>query len=138
MKIRKMLIGDYENAYSLWLKTPGMGLNASDDSKAGIERFLLRNPSSCFVAEKGGGIIGVILSGNDGRRGLIYHLAVEVSEREQGVGCALLECAIDALQSEGIRKVYLMVLNDNDIGNAFWEKRGFSVPDGTLYRAREI
>ena len=138
MKIRKMLIGDYENAYSLWLKSPGVGLNAADDSKAGIERYLLRNPSSCFVADKGGEISGVILSGHDGRRGLIYHLAVDVYEREQGVGSKLLEHAIEALRNEGIRKVYIIVFKDNDTGNAFWEKRGFSVSDVTLYRAREI
>ena len=54
------------------------------------------------------------------------------------VGSALLEHAIGALRNEGMRKVYLMVLKDNDIGNDFWEKRGFSVPDGTLYRAKEI
>jgi ribosomal protein S18 acetylase RimI-like enzyme len=133
-----MLLSDYENVYSLWLNTPGMGLNDIDDSEAGIKRYLLRNPDTCFVAENGGEITGVILSGHDGRRGLIYHLAVRTSEREQGVGNTLLESAMDALKNEGIAKVYIMVYKNNAIGNAFWEKRGFTVPDETLYRAKEI
>ena len=129
MKIRKMLLVDYTNVYSLWLNTPGMGLNTNDDSEMGIEKYLLRNPNTCFVAEKDGVIIGVILSGHDGRRGLIYHLAVKASERGQGVGTGLLEHAKEALQNEGIQKVYIMVFKNNETGNAFWEKRGFTIPD---------
>ena len=138
MQIRKMIYNDYESVYSLWLNTPGMGLNTNDDSEAGIEKYLHRNPNTCFVAEKDGEIIGVILSGHDGRRGLIYHMAVKVSEREQGIGNALLERAMEALNNEGIAKVYIMVFKNNISGNAFWEKRGFVIPDESLYRAKEI
>jgi ribosomal protein S18 acetylase RimI-like enzyme len=138
MKIRKMLPGDYANVYNLWINTPGMGLNTKDDSEAGIRKYLLRNPDTCFVAEKGGAVIGVILSGHDGRRGLIYHLAVKVSERGCGVGKALLEHAEGALKNEGIGKVYIMVFKSNETGNAFWEKHGFAVPAETVYRAKEI
>ena len=138
MQIRKMILRDYKNVYNLWLNTPGMGLNSTDDSKTGIEKYLLRNPNTCFVAEKDGDIIGVILSGHDGRRGLIYHMAVKLSEREQGIGNTLLEYAMEALNNEGISKVYLLVLKNNAEGNAFWEKRGFVIPDESLYRAKEI
>ncbi|HAA25660.1 MAG TPA: GNAT family N-acetyltransferase, partial [Ruminiclostridium sp.] len=60
MIIRKMTIADYDSVYDLWLNTPGMGLNNMDDSKQGIEKFLRRNPETCFVAEKDNRIIGVI------------------------------------------------------------------------------
>jgi ribosomal protein S18 acetylase RimI-like enzyme len=138
MNIRKMLIGDYENVYNLWLNTPGMGLNSKDDSEAGIGKYLRRNPDTCFVAEKKGELAGVILSGHDGRRGLIYHLAVKVAERERGTGSALLERALQALRAEGISKVYIVVFKNNETGNAFWEKRGFAVPGESIYRAKEI
>ena len=138
MQIRKMVISDYKSVYNLWINTPCMGLNTTDDSEMGIRKYLLRNPNTCFVAEKDGEIIGVILSGHDGRRGLIYHLAVKVSEREQGLGNTLLEYAVKALTSEGIIKVYIMVFKNNDAGNAFWEKRGFIIPNESIYRAKEI
>jgi len=138
MRVRKMLTDDYNDVYDLWLNTPGMGLNDRDDSEAGIKKYLLRNPETCFVAEKDGEIIGVILSGHDGRRGLIYHLAVKPAERERGVGSALLSSAADALKNEGIAKVYAVVFKNNAAGNAFWEKHGFKIPEDTLYRAREI
>ena len=59
----------------------GMGLNNLDDSKEGIGRFLNRNPDTCFVAELENVIIGVILTGNDGRRGYIYYTAVNPKYR---------------------------------------------------------
>ena len=138
MQVRKMLLSDYHNVYNLWMNTTGMGINSYDDSESGIERYLLRNPNTCFVAENSGEIVGVVLSGHDGRRGLIYHLAVKVSERERGVGSTLLDYAMDALKNEGIAKIYIMVLKNNASGNAFWEKRGFTIPGEALYRAKEI
>ena len=63
MIIRNMTITDYDYVYDLWLNTPGMGLNNIDDSRQGIEKYLRRNPETCFVAEKDNMIIGVILCG---------------------------------------------------------------------------
>lgn len=33
--------------------------------------------------------------------------------------------AVMALKDEGINKVALVVFDRNDIGNAFWERKGF-------------
>ncbi len=138
MIIRKMTIADYDSVYDLWLNTPGMGLNNMDDSKQGIEKFLRRNPETCFVAEKDNRIIGVILCGNDGRRGYIYHTAVLVTERKRGVGTALVDAAVKALKNEGINKAALVVFSKNELGNSFWEKRGFITREALIYRNRSI
>ena len=138
MNIRTMTINDYERVYSLWLSTPNMGLNNLDDSKDGIDKYLARNPETCFVAEKDGNIIGVILSGHDGRRGFIYHLAVTQSARRQGVGRALVNTAMLALERECINKVALVVYYDNEKGNVFWEKQGFSLRNDLIYRNKAI
>lgn len=138
MIIRKMTIADYDSVYDLWLNTPGMGLNNMDDSKQGIEKFLRRNPETCFVAEKDNRIIGVILCGNDGRRGYIYHTAVLVTERKRGVGTALVDAAVKALKNEGINKAALVVFSKNELGNSFWEKRGFITREDLIYRNRSI
>ncbi len=138
MIIRKMTIEDYDCVYNLWLNNPGMGLNNIDDSRLGIEKYLQRNPKTCFVAEKDNTIIGAILSGNDGRRGYIHHTAVAVSKRNHGVGTALVNAAMDALRTEGINKVALVVFSKNELGNSFWEKRGFTVRDDLVYRNKLI
>lgn len=124
MNIRIMTINDYEQVYALWLNTPNMGLNALDDSKDGIAKYLARNPNTCFVAENDGHIIGVILCGHDGRRGYIHHTAVTHTKQRNGVGTALLTAATSALEREGITKAALVVFSKNENGNSFWEKQG--------------
>ena len=138
MTIRQMTIDDYEGVYSLWLNTPGMGLNTTDDSREGIAVYLKRNPTTCFVAEQKGKIVGVILSGHDGRRGFIHHTAVSLDHRQEGIGSALVDHAMNALEQEGIHKVALVVFQKNELGNGFWEKRGFTCRDDLVYRNKNI
>ena len=138
MIIRKMTLDDYDKVYALWLSCKGMGLNDLDDSREGIERFLERNPRTCFVAEKDGRIAGVIIAGNDGRRGYIYHTAVSEECRRTGIGTALVESALSALKECGINKTALVVFGRNADGNAFWEKAGFEKRDDLVYRNRTL
>jgi len=138
MKIRTMTINDYEQVYSLWLSTPNMGLNNLDDSKEGIAKYLKRNPSTCFIAEKNARIIGVILSGHDGRRGYIHHMTVAESEQRQGLGEVLLDAAMSALKEDDIHKVALVVFEKNEKGNRFWEKQGFTARGDLVYRNKSI
>ncbi len=134
MTIRNMTIDDYEKIYSLWMSCVGMGLNNLDDSKEGIERFIERNPTTCFVAEENGEIVGAIMVGNDGRRGYIYHTAVHPDFRGRGIARNLVECALNELKKLKINKAALVVFERNKIGNAFWEKLGFNVRDDLVYR----
>lgn len=136
--IRLMTISDYEDVYALWCTTSGMGLNDIDDSREGIAKFLARNPNTCFVAVEQRRVVGVILGGHDGRRGYIYHMAVAVSMRERGIGTALLDATLNALKLEGICKIGLVVFTRNSIGNAFWEKRGFTLREDLNYRNKAI
>jgi len=129
---------DYDDVYQLWRDTPGMGLNSLDDSRAGIERYLECNPASCFIAVKENRIVGAILCGHDGRRGYLYHIAVAAAERGQGVGSALLDAALAALDKQGINKASLVVFAHNAGGNRFWEKRGFAVREDLVYRDRVL
>lgn len=138
MQIRTMLIQDYDSANSLWLKNAGIGLNHLDDSREGIEKYLIRNTNTCFVAEKKGNIIGVIMAGHDGRRWYLYHMAVAVAEQRKGIGHALLNAALAALKAEAVNKVALVVFAHNEQGNLFWEKNGFTVRDDLIYRNQAI
>ena len=138
MKIRLMTINDYEKVYQLWLSCAGMGLNNLDDSRDGIARYLGRNPGTCFVAEESDEIIGVIIAGHDGRRGFIYHTAVDPDHRNQGIATKLVEAAMDALKAAGINKAALVVFARNDVGNAFWEKAGFTAREDLVYRNKAI
>jgi ribosomal protein S18 acetylase RimI-like enzyme len=137
-QIRIMTIADYDALYDLWLHIPGMGLNTTDDSREGIAQYLKRNPTTCFVAEAGGKLIGVIMAGHDGRRGFIYHTAVLPEHRKQGIAMALVDHAMQALEAEGIHKTALVVFASNELGNGFWEHIGFTKREDLVYRNRNI
>jgi N-acetylglutamate synthase len=125
MKICLMTVMDYEKVFLLWSRTEGMGLDDIDDSMDGIAKFLKRNPSSCFVAEERGEILGAILGGHDGRRGHIYHAAVDADYRGRGIGKALAKSVIEAFRREGITKASLVVFRSNEPGNSFWLRNGW-------------
>ncbi|ERI90308.1 acetyltransferase, GNAT family [Clostridiales bacterium oral taxon 876 str. F0540] len=134
MKIRLMSIEDYDIVNHLWKCTQGMGMRSLDDSFEGIKKFLKRNPTTNFVAQVGNNIVGVILCGHDGRRGYIYHTAVNIDYRGRGIGKELVNTVVKALKKEEINKVSLVVFSSNDLGNEFWKALGFDERDDLIYR----
>lgn len=126
MCIRQMKIEDYDRVYALWKTIRGFGIRSIDDSRAGVERFIRRNPSTSIVAEKDGQIVGSILCGHDGRIGCFYHVCVEKSHRKHGIGKAMAVEAMRALKDEHINKVCLIAFTDNAEGNAFWKGIGWT------------
>ena len=138
MKIRKIKKSDWKKILALWQNIPGMGLNNIDDSKDGIIRFLKRNPKTCFIAEENGTAAGTIIAGHDGRRGYIYHTAVLPEFRRRGIATELLARSLDALKKQGIAKAALVVFSDNEAGNNFWEKQGFTKRSNLVYRNKVI
>lgn len=100
--------------------------------------YLKRNPDTSFVAIMEGSIIGVILAGHDGRRGVIHHTSVALSKRGQGIGKRLVKAALKALEQENIYKVLMVVFSDNEIGNTFWESQGFTKREDLIYRNKAL
>lgn len=137
MEYRLMTIDDYEEAYDLWIKC-GNGLNDKDDSKEGIEKYLKRNPTTSFVAVEDEKVVGVILCGHDGRRGIIQHACVSPDYRRSGIGKKLVDLALEALKAEGINKVLLVAFKKNEGGNKFWESQGFTLREDLNYRNKAL
>ncbi len=141
--IRPVVIADYDAIYALWNSTDQSkrALNPVDDSRKGIERYLKRNPTTCFIAADeahGRRVVGVILTGHDGRRAIIHHLCIHPDYRRQGIACTLVRQAEEALRQEGITKVFGLVFKDNDAANAFWEKQGYSLRTNLNYRNKSL
>ncbi len=119
-----MSLADYPGVYRLWQTAEGIVLG-DDDSAEGIAFYLRRNPQSCFVALDGSEIVGAVLSGHEGRRGILRHLAVRPDYRKRGIATALVRACLEALLAEGIKKCNIFVMDDNVSGMKFWEHIGF-------------
>ena len=124
MNYRCMEITDYESIINLWQESEGLKLR-DIDSREGISVYLLRNPKLSFVTEHEEEIIGTIMSGHDGKRGYIQHLAVSPKFRSSGIATNMLKLCITALKSSGIIKSHIHILNDNDSAKNFWSNRGW-------------
>ncbi|MBR4824543.1 MAG: GNAT family N-acetyltransferase [Spirochaetaceae bacterium] len=146
ISIRLVTIDDYDGIYELWNSTEQSrrALNPVDDSHEGIARYLKRNPTTCFLAlsKDGSGdapqIVGVILTGHDGRRAIIHHLCVHPAFRHEGIARTLVQKAEEALRAEGINKIFGLVFKDNDAANAFWEKQGYTLRTNLNYRNKSL
>ena len=137
---RLVTIDDYDAIFELWNSTEQSrrALNPVDDSRDGINQYLKRNPNTCFAAIVDDRIVGVILSGHDGRRGIIHHLCVHPDYRRMGIASHLVAQAEKALKHEGIQKIFGLVFKDNDVANMFWEKQGYMVRTNLNYRNKSM
>ena len=137
VEYRIMTMDDYAQAYDLWILC-GNGLNNKDDSREGIGKYLKRNPTTSFVAVCEEKVVGVILCGHDGRRGIIQHACVSPEYRRFGIGSKLVDLALEALKAEGINKVLLVAFKKNEGGNKFWETQGFTLREDLNYRNKAL
>lgn len=125
LNIHEMDIDDYQEIYSLWEKSPTIGLSKAD-SHHSIKLFLERNPGMSFTAWQEGKLVATVLCGHDGRRGYIHHLMVHPDFRRQGLGHSLVSRCMFALTRIGIQKCHLFVFEDNEGGIKFWESLGWT------------
>ena len=140
IRTRTVTINDYDSIYELWNSTEQSkrALNPVDDSREGIERYLKRNPSTCFLAYTEDKTVGVILTGHDGRRAVIHHMCVHPDYRRMGIAHMLIQNAEEALKKEGISKIFGLVFKDNEGANKFWEAEGYTLRTDLNYRNKSL
>lgn len=124
---------DYPQVLDLW-RNAGSGIHVrrSDDPDE-IEKKLQRDPDLFLVAEAEGKIIGSVLGGFDGRRGMVYHLAVAEPFRQQGLGAALMAELEARLVRKGCLRCYLLVTNENETAMRFYQNSGWERMDLQIY-----
>ena len=129
---------DYQQVYDLWSSIEkGVHVGRSD-SPSEIEKKISRDPDLFLVAEAENRIIGSVIGGYDGRRGLIYHLAVSTSCRGQGIGSRLMNEVEARLRAKGCLKCYLLVTTDNTEVETYYRQLGWQPMDTVHLFGKEL
>jgi len=131
IKTREFSISDYEAALELWQRVEGLEIAEGDDRES-VGHFLARNPRLSKVATDGTVMVGIALCGHDGRRGYIYHLAVDPAYQARGVGKRLMDECLDGLRRIGLKRALILVANDNLRGRKFWSRYGWEEVPGPV------
>jgi N-acetylglutamate synthase len=117
---------DVKEVLALWKSISGIYLhNNGEDAEEGIILYLRRNAGFSHVAKINNRIIGALMCGHDGRRGLIHHLGVDQNYRKMGIAKELLNLALEKLRAVDIRKCVLFVLKENEAARKFYEHIGW-------------
>lgn len=92
-----------------------------------LERKLLSDPDLFLVAVEpdGGGIIGALSAGYDGRTVLVSRLAARADRRRQGVATALVDRMGVELDRLGAATAALVVMDDTIDSRGFWSGIGY-------------
>src|SRR5215831_12792204 len=118
IKTREFSTNDYDAALELWQRVEGLEI-AEGDERGGVAHFLARNPGLSRVATDGSALVGVALCGHDGRRGYIYHLAVDPAYQTRGLGKRLMDECLSGLRRAGVKRALILVAHDNLRGRNF-------------------
>lgn len=121
-EIRPLAPDDFDAVLALWKSTEGLG-NGPGDSVEALGRFVERNRGLSLVATDGE-IVGALLCGHDGRRGLIYHLAVAPDFRRQNLAREMVRSCLSALKAHGIERCLILVQAGNEAALEFWKAAG--------------
>ncbi len=137
METREFWIEDYDAAVELWKRVEGLDVAEGDDRET-IRRFLNQNAGLSRVAIDGATIIGAVLCGHDGRRGYIYHLAIEPGYQGRGLGRRLIDECLAGLKRVGLERANILVAKDNPRGLEFWRRCGWEDLDGAAAMGRDV
>jgi ribosomal protein S18 acetylase RimI-like enzyme len=128
---RDFSVDDFKAALELWRRVECLEIAEGDDRES-VAQFLLRNPGLSRVALDGATVVGVALCGHDGRRGHIYHLAVDPAYRGGGLGKRLADECLERLRAAGVVRAIILVADNNFGGAEFWKRAGWEDIPGAV------
>ncbi|MPZ89806.1 MAG: GNAT family N-acetyltransferase [Nitriliruptorales bacterium] len=123
MRIRSGLGPDLNAVVELWAAA---GLAPSFVGfRNELQRKLMRDPDLFLVAEEGGQVVGALTGGWDGRMPWVSRLAVHPEWRRRGIARRMLQELRRRLDRHGAPTEMILVLDDRDAGQNFWESVGY-------------
>ncbi len=137
LKIRTIKESDYEDLLELW-KRAGLHLKTISDSFDGFSIMIRRNPETCLVGLLDNKIIASVLGGFDGRRGYIWHLAVDPQFQKKGYGKQMMEAVENKFKEMGVVKIHLTVERTNASVVSFYKHLNWYIRDDLIMMSKDL
>src|SRR3989442_9029323 len=129
MEIHEMRSSDGDEVRALW-QASGIRLRPGDDDVS-LARLASHNPGLCLVGCEGDRIVATALTGFDGRRGWLYHVATHPDMRRRGIATRMVREVEERLRAQGCKKPNLIVWDEEEDAMIFWTAIGYR-REGTL------
>jgi len=136
MKIREFKIDDYPKVRDLW-QASGLIFRPGDELED-VKLKLTRDPDLFLVAEQNEEIVGSVIGGWDGRRGWIYHLAVEPEHQRKRIGADLVRELEKRLIEKGAKKVNAQVYKWNEQSSNFFKAIGYEAQPDLIMIGKQL
>ena len=134
--IKQITDREIEAACTLWRESaPGVTLQEWETPEfilSAIKGF----ESLCLVAVENDEVLGAVLGGHFGMRGLVQHLAVDARHQRRGIATALMNACCESFRRRGIRRVLLGVNQPQAI--SFYQSVGFVTNDAVKLMWRDV
>jgi len=127
LQIRKCRVGDLPALINIWHNV-GLTIGLSDTIPE-MRRLLRRNPETCLVGFVDSKVVGGVMGGFDGRRGLVHHLAVDPDWQGRGFGRALMSELEKRFQQRQVVKMSFWVEARNQPIIDFYRHLGYELRD---------
>jgi ribosomal protein S18 acetylase RimI-like enzyme len=143
LQIRPFTLDDYEAVIALWQRAGESIHLRRSDQRAEMAKKLAYDPDLALVAVDNSGndekFVGAVMGGYDGRRGLVYHLAVDPAYRHRGIGRALMAELERRLRARGCLKCYLLLVRGNAEAEEFYRRQDWEdMSDNIMLLGKEL
>lgn len=134
--IKQLSSAEIEAACDLWRRSsPGVTLHEWE-TPTFILNAIKGFEDLCLVAVENGEVLGAVLGGHFGMRGMVQHLAVEHKHQRRGIATALMNACCDAFNRRGIRRVLLGVNQPESMD--FYRSVGFVASDSVKLMWKDV
>ena len=124
MKIGPLAAADLPAALALWARA-NIKITLSDRQDE-LERLLARNPETCLGGRlPDGRLVATALGTFDGRRGNLWHVAVEPELQGSGYGREIMAHLEAIWRRMGVVKITFTVEAGNDAAERFYQSLGY-------------
>lgn len=137
MEFRTPSIEEYERILEIWNEAGLPYKPEGRDTKENIATELNEQPEYWIGAFKDNKLVGIVFGTDDGRKGWINRLAVDIEYRSQGIGTELVRRLENVFKKKGFNIWAALIEPDNPEGMEFFEYLGFEDDEIRYYSKRE-